>query len=722
MVLIVAVEWRLQHRSGNALFVGIAILIGQSAAKRGAAEHGSAAEWIARQQSVESLHGIRPQRVSFGRSIAVIRLYRETTSRTTAKPCNPKRERGRMLHDALDSSFQGALAHASGYGAESQGASCAPTPRTPKFSLATAWVLIVSSTIGLSGCAAFRPIEGIPARYVPDEVKAPSRSGKKTIDLSLLSQTQPRVYHLDTGDVLAVYIEGVIPRPGEMPPVNMPQYNEEASPALGYPIPIRQDGTISLPLLPRALPVRGMTVAQVEAAVRRAYTVDRKILQSGNERVWVILHKPRQYRVLVIRQEGVEQPMMGQAGMANLGALKRGTGRVVALTAYKNDVLHALAETGGLPGLDAENTIYVLRAKRRPPINGGPKSWTPQSDPNAGWSVSPQLPAGLPAYPSAIPPLPEGSGSYSTSPLPNGPAPILPGASSSDPNEPIAPSADPTAPMNDPAHDAAIAPGPQTHKATSANSGVQLAVLSFEATASENRVTPAAFQTATPNRVAKVVPGTVPMLAQNQDWQAGLPPTHSAEDWPEMSADAWMGHTSVGDQTLAGQNIAKIPVRLSPGEQVNFTERDILLEDGDIVFIESRDTEIFYTGGLLGGGQYTLPRDYDLDVLGAIAIAQAGRAQASQNRATGGVSAMNQDVTISASQAIILRKMPNGTQVPIKVDLYRAVRHPQERVLMQPGDYLVLQYTPMEACGAFVERHLLEGALFGVASASLNKR
>ena len=102
--------------------------------------------------------------------------------------------------------------------------------------------------LGLAGCAAFRPIDGVPARYVPDEVKAPSRSGKKTIDLSLLSQTQPSVYHLDGGDVLAIYVEGVIPRPNEMPPVNIPFNGEDAQPALGYPVPVRQDGTIALPM------------------------------------------------------------------------------------------------------------------------------------------------------------------------------------------------------------------------------------------------------------------------------------------------------------------------------------------------------------------------------------------------------------------------------------------------------------------------------------------
>ena len=92
------------------------------------------------------------------------------------------------------------------------------------------------------------------------------RSGKKTIDLSLLSQTQPSVYHLDTGDVLAISIEGVMPRrEGELPPVNMSfNANDESLPALGYPVPVRSDGTVSLPMLHDAVSVRGMTVKQAE--------------------------------------------------------------------------------------------------------------------------------------------------------------------------------------------------------------------------------------------------------------------------------------------------------------------------------------------------------------------------------------------------------------------------------------------------------------------------
>lgn len=536
-------------------------------------------------------------------------------------------------------------------------------------------------SLSFAGCAAFRPIDGIPARYVPDEVKAPARSGKKTIDLSLLSQTQPSVYHLDAGDVLAISIEGVMPRrDGELPPVNLSlQATDGSLPALGYPVPVRADGTISLPMLHQAITVRGLTIQQAEDAVRRAYTVDRRILQSGNERVWVILHRPRQYRVLVIRQEGVEaSTTSGQPGAVNLGALKRGTGRAVTLSAYKNDVLHALAETGGLPGLDAENTIYVLRSKRRGATTPGFAGGSPESS-GPGWSVGPA---------PGIPPLPDSGHSLGT---PQGAVPVPPTA--------------------------APAQSPQTRWVPmSAEADSQLATLGFDSSNTSSRVTPVAFQSGPTGHSI----GAAPMLPAPADWSAGMPSMSAPGNWSEVSADSWMGHAATGDPTLANQGVTKIPVRLSPGEQTRFTERDILLEDGDIVFIESRDTEIFYTGGLLGGGQYTLPRDYDLDVLGAVAIAQAGQNAGGATRATGGITALNNDVTISASQAVILRKMPNGSQVPIKVDLYRALRHPNERVLMQPGDYLLLQYTPWEACGAFFERHLLEGALFGVAAAQVN--
>ncbi|WP_298859675.1 polysaccharide biosynthesis/export family protein [uncultured Gimesia sp.] len=464
-------------------------------------------------------------------------------------------------------------------------------------------------TVILNGCAAIHPIKGVPAQYIPSEYKAEVRSGKETIDLSLLRQPAPTHYLLDSGDVLGVYIEGVLGQFREVPPVHFPQ-TQEVAPSLGYPIPIREDGTISLPLIGNVF-ARGLTLNQLEETIRSKYTTEKGILKVGRDRILISLQRPRSYRILVIRQENANDVVGGGGGVLNIGRSKRGTGRVVNLPAYSNDVLHALAETGGLPGLDAENSIYIIRGAAH----------------KLNHSICPQ-----------------------------------------------------------PVH---------TGSTSSRNSN-------------------------SPQKIRQVSDSYTPIPNSNggqidPSFQVGQPLYSS--DGGTFYGDA-MTPTINNDSTMQRSGIIKIPIRLSPGEQVHLTPQEIILHDGDVVFIESRDTEIFYTGGLLGGGQYTLPRDYDLDILGAISIAQAA-GTGGGGKSTGGPSALNQDVTISASNAIILRQLPNGTQLPIKVDLYEAVRHPSQRVLIQPGDYVILQYTKSEAIGAFIERHLLEGALFGLAASNL---
>ena len=56
----------------------------------------------------------------------------------------------------------------------------------------------------------------------------------------------------------------------------------------------------------------------------------------------------------------------------------------------------------------------------------------------------------------------------------------------------------------------------------------------------------------------------------------------------------------------------------------NFRPEDIGLRDGDIVYVDTRETDVYYTGGLLGGGEFNIPRDYDLDVLAAVSLARTG--------------------------------------------------------------------------------------------------
>jgi len=571
------------------------------------------------------------------------------------------------------------------------------------------WGLLLP--LALSGCAAFRPVEGVPARYVPDEYRGPSRSGKRTIDLSLLRQTPPKAHRVDSGDVLSVYIERTLGQAPEQTPFNQAP-NEEVPPSVGYPVPVREDGAISLPII-GLLPVRGLLVEEVEDAIRRAYTVDRDILKP-HVRMSVVLQRPRAYRITVIRQEAGSEGAISQ-GTLNIGVLKRGTGKVVTLPVYRNDVLNALAESGGLPGLDAENAIYVIRNGERMPVHSLATSKPDFSQSRASTWEEARLwekpgfgdavvRAQSPNWPPPAPPAIDPQGDYRRKPVHPVPIGTPPGPNGYS----LPPSAAPATPM--PEVPPTAIPSP-----------------SFSAPRTPMYSPPPA---------AGPVPGwSVP----GQPWQqpalppADMPsnampplttgpaippsPTWSPPHWP---APMPMNPAELGN-SLAGRHIIRIPVRLGPGEVADITESDIILYDGDIVFIEARDTEVFYTGGLLGGGQYSLPRDYDLDVLGAIAIAQ-GRGAGGGSPATqsvGGQSALNNDVSISASRMIILRPLPDGTQIPIMVDLYAALRDPAERVVIQPGDYLLLQYTCPEAVCAFIERHLLAGALFTVAAAQL---
>src|SRR5439155_4282031 len=77
------------------------------------------------------------------------------------------------------------------------------------------------------------------------------------------------------------------------------------------------------------------------------------------------------------------------------------------------------------------------------------------------------------------------------------------------------------------------------------------------------------------------------------------------------------GTTPVATASASQQQI-RVPLRMRPNEPLPFRPEDVLLKNGDIVFIESRETEVYYTGGLLPVAELPLPRDYDLDVLEAI--------------------------------------------------------------------------------------------------------
>ena len=396
-------------------------------------------------------------------------------------------------------------------------------------------LLLAAVASGSSGCASLYAVSGLPARRLPSSLQPERQDDKLPIDLARLRQDPPPVYQLASGDILGIYIEGVLGDREQAPPVHFPQ-DGATPPAIGYPVPVREDGTIALPLVP-PVKVDGLTLAQTEAEIRTAYTKTKEILREGSDRIIVTLMRPRTYRVLVIRQESGGPTTTGRQAV-QLGTTKRGAGFAVDLQAYQNDVLHALTETGGMPGLDAKNEVIIVR------------------------------------------------GSFAD--------------------------------------------------------------------------------------------------AQERDQ---LLEKINTSDNPCTVVDV---------DRPDDPNRISIPLRYRIGDQPQFAQDDIILQSGDILLIESRDAELFYTGGLLGGGEYPLPRDRDLDVLGAIAMAGGPIAGSSGREASlfgnrNGLSGL-----IPPTEIVVVRTTRGGGQVPIKIDMNRALLSSSERILIQEGDLVILRYKPQE--------------------------
>src|SRR5205807_7428173 len=76
----------------------------------------------------------------------------------------------------------------------------------------------------LQGCAAVtNPVaDGVPVRHLPPEVLGCPRGGEVIVPLSLLGQKPPDVYAVAPGDVLGVWIEGVLGERLVAPPIVAP--------------------------------------------------------------------------------------------------------------------------------------------------------------------------------------------------------------------------------------------------------------------------------------------------------------------------------------------------------------------------------------------------------------------------------------------------------------------------------------------------------------------
>ena len=228
-----------------------------------------------------------------------------------------------------------------------------------------------------AGCTNLtQPLSGIPARRLPPQFLAQTKNNLIPLEPSRLGQEPPRQYLVDKGDILGIYIEGVLPytdseKPPEPPPVNFPDKDSTLDPSIGFPIVVQESGTISLPSI-APVKVQGMTVEQITDVIRKAYLDARIFTDPTKLRPIVTMLKERTYSVVVVRQDvgaqgnqQQQQMMMQQVrGTYNRGADQSASGSVVKLPAYQNDVLHALMASGGLPGINAKNELKILRASK----------------------------------------------------------------------------------------------------------------------------------------------------------------------------------------------------------------------------------------------------------------------------------------------------------------------------------------------------------------------
>lgn len=157
------------------------------------------------------------------------------------------------------------------------------------------------------------------------------------------------------------------------------------------------------------------------------------------------------------------------------------------------------------------------------------------------------------------------------------------------------------------------------------------------------------------------------------------------------------------DPADPAKGYVRIPLRARPEEPLRFTEADVTLEDGDTVYIEARDTEVYYTAGLLGAAQVLLPRDYDLRVIEAITQVRGPLINGSFSQTAFVASAVNSGIgNPNPSLVTVVRRLPNLQQIRIRVNLNEAFRDLRENIIIMPGDIVVLQERPGESLARYL--------------------
>ncbi|TWU07549.1 polysaccharide biosynthesis/export family protein [Stieleria varia] len=400
--------------------------------------------------------------------------------------------------------------------------------------------VIATMMIGLLACSTGCHMvssanHAIPAHRLDPSLFDCPREDLSPIPFAALGQQPPDEHVIGGDDTLSIYVYGVFPPDQDATPVQQraqainqryyPPHGAVVGPSTGLPVRVHTDGTIDLPLIGR-LNIAGLTIPQAVDKITEVYR-EEEVLKEGSERVTVGLLTPRVKRVVVLREDTPATNVSLVFPETN-DEIHRGSGEVIDLPVYENDVLHALAATGGLPGTDAAREIYVIRREA---------------------SMSPQ-----------------------------------------------------------------------------------------------------------------------------------------AFNVKELNKACAQGCQS------ANPHVIRIPLAARACDPLTFTPADIVLNQGDVLFVPRRN-EYFVTGGLLPGARIALPRDEDIDVIEAIAMSSGS--PGGPLGLSGAVLANgNPGYIKEATRVMILRTLCDGRQLPIRVDLDRAMKDPKERIRILPDDVVMVYQKP----------------------------
>jgi len=171
--------------------------------------------------------------------------------------------------------------------------------RALQTALSSALLLVV---VAISGCTSISRRETVSPSCFTNGLHGGPRSELEPINLVRLRQDPPNIYMLDQATPWAsTSKESWDLAMNHRLSISPSAFNVIFPPAIGYPIPIREDGTLPLPLIP-AIMADGLTIPQLEMVIRRSY-IDNEILVRGRDRIIVTLMRPRTYKVLVIRED-----------------------------------------------------------------------------------------------------------------------------------------------------------------------------------------------------------------------------------------------------------------------------------------------------------------------------------------------------------------------------------------------------------------------------------